>query len=188
MGNQLCEPFFRWLRSRRVRPYITKHTSVLDVGCGVDGALLQSLAPYFKEGVGIDLRAMPIRKENIRIEQGSFDGTPLPFADQAFDCVTMLAVLEHMDKRDELVKEIYRVLKPGGVLVMTVPTWAAKPVLEFLAFRLGIVNAEAVREHKTYFWKEQLAHILQNAGFSPTSTQLHYFEVGFNLSAIARKA
>jgi ubiquinone/menaquinone biosynthesis C-methylase UbiE len=101
--------------------------------------------------------------------------------------VTLLAVLEHMEHREELLKEIYRVLKPGGVLLLTVPTWPAKPVLEFLAYRLKVVSDEAIREHKTYFWKKELRDILSLVQFKPEMTQVRYFELGFNLFAAARK-
>ena len=49
-------------------------------------------------------------------------------------------------------------LKPGGLLVLTVPSWRAKPVLEFLSFRLGIVSRAEIEDHKRYFDRRDLAH------------------------------
>ena len=50
----------------------------------------------------------------------------------------MLAVLEHLDHPIEIVKEIERILKPKGKLILTVPSRNSKPVLEFLAYKLKI--------------------------------------------------
>ena len=186
MGDRFCEPIFRWLRIRRMKPFINAETNLLDVGSGAEGTMLKDLSPYIKRGVGIDVRAEAYDEGNIKIEQVEFDEKPLPFAHGSFDCASLLATLEHMNRRVELLQEIRRVLKPGGVLVITVPTWAAKPILEFLAFKLKIVSDVGVREHKTYFWKAELAEALLAAGFSPEQTTVKYFELGFNLSAIAK--
>jgi SAM-dependent methyltransferase len=167
--------------------FLNAQTNLLDVGSGAEGTMLKDLSPYIKAGVGIDLRAEPYEEGNIKIQQVEFDEKPLPFADSSFDCVSLLATLEHMNRRVELLEEIRRVLKPGGVLIITVPTWAAKPILEFLAFRLKIVSDVGVKEHKTYFWKAELVEALKKAGFSPEQTTVNYFELGFNLSAVARK-
>ena len=156
MKESLCEPFFRFLRAGKVRRLVKKDSAVLDLGCGREGKFVKSLKSRVKTAVGIDKKAEPFEDGGISVQRGTFDGEPLPFADGTFDCVTMLAVIEHLKKRPETLKEARRVLKPGGLLVLTAPTWAAKPVLEFLAFRLGVVDKNEVADHKTYFWKSEL--------------------------------
>jgi len=64
----------------------------------------------------------------------------LPFADESFQVVTMLAVLEHIEKEKQILREIHRVLIPGGKLVLTVPSVWSQPILEFLAYKLKIVS------------------------------------------------
>lgn len=187
MGDRFCEPVFRYLRVRKVLPHVNGNSRVLDIGCGSDGSMLLALSPHIKEGIGIDIRADETRKENISIRRGSFDGAVLPWTDDSFDCVTLLAVLEHVDDRAGLLREIRRVLKPGSALVITVPTWRAKPVLEFLAFKLKIVSEEGVREHKIYFYKNELIQALLDAGFRKEDVRAKYFELGFNLYALAKK-
>ena len=51
------------------------------------------------------------------------DATRLPFADDTFDCVVTSEVLEHIQNDVAAIAELHRVLKPGGVLGVTVPTW-----------------------------------------------------------------
>ena len=51
------------------------------------------------------------------------DATRLPFADATFDCVVTSEVLEHIQADTAAMAELHRVLKPGGTLAATVPTW-----------------------------------------------------------------
>ncbi|MFM8390533.1 MAG: class I SAM-dependent methyltransferase, partial [Actinomycetota bacterium] len=51
------------------------------------------------------------------------DATRLPFADATFDRVVTSEVLEHIEADGAAMAELHRVLKPGGVLAATVPTW-----------------------------------------------------------------
>ena len=51
------------------------------------------------------------------------DATRLPFADATFDTVVTSEVLEHIQDDVTAIKELHRVLKPGGTLGVTVPTW-----------------------------------------------------------------
>ena len=51
------------------------------------------------------------------------DATRLPFADATFDTVVTSEVLEHIQDDVAAIKELHRVLKPGGTLGVTVPTW-----------------------------------------------------------------
>ena len=51
------------------------------------------------------------------------DATKLPFADASFDCVVTSEVLEHIDNDVAALRELARVLKPGGTFAATVPSW-----------------------------------------------------------------
>ena len=51
------------------------------------------------------------------------DATKLPFEDNTFDCVVTSEVLEHLQDDVTAISELHRVLKPGGSLGVTVPTW-----------------------------------------------------------------
>lgn len=154
-NEPVLEPFLRKLRLQKVFNIIKKHDnpSVLDIGCGKDAKLLIEIAPHISSGVGIDFKA-PQLKGYSNIITTMYLGKKLPFADASFDIVTMLAVLEHLEYPDEMIKEIRRVLKPNGCLVGTVPSKAAKPVLEFLAYKVGIVSESEIRDHKCYYSKK----------------------------------
>jgi ubiquinone/menaquinone biosynthesis C-methylase UbiE len=55
-------------------------------------------------------------------------GEALPFEDDTFDAVFMIEVIEHVDGDAQAIREVRRVLKPGGVLIVTTPNGATFPV------------------------------------------------------------
>lgn len=69
---------------------------------------------------------------------------PLPIGDSSVDAVTSLAVVEHLDDSAVHVSEVYRILRPGGVTILTTPSTRANSVLELLAFRLHVIDAAEV--------------------------------------------
>ncbi len=94
---------------------------VLDVGCGT-GGVMQMLNELGAECEGVDVSEKALeycRKKNLKVVQG--DGIKLPYADNTFDLVISSDVLEHIEKDFEAVAEVKRVLKPGGVIIATVP-------------------------------------------------------------------
>jgi len=102
----------------------------------------------------------------------------LPFTEGYFDVVTMLAVLEHLSNPLGIVKEIERVLTRKGRLVLTVPSKLSRPVLEFLSYKLKIVNEDEIRDHKKYYDYTELKNLF--AQTSLTIERHKYFQLGMN--------
>lgn len=179
MKEELLEPLLRKMRISRILPIIKKYPqcNLLDVGCGWEARLLLSIEDHISKGVGIDFKAPNICRNKISTIAAEISKT-LPFESNSFDVVTLLAVLEHLSFPEDILREINRVLKPGGVLVGTVPSKIAQPVLEFLSYRLGIINPREIRDHKRYYDKDSLADILQHAGFN--DIKHNYFQLGMN--------
>jgi len=184
MREPLLEPLLRSLRIRRVLPCIRRHANcrLLDIGCGWEARFLRSVEPYIASGTGVDFKAPELNTGKLRAIRLTLEDR-LPFADNSFDLVTMLAVLEHLVQPEAILREIHRVLVPGGELVLTVPTKAARPVLEFLAFRLGIVNREEIADHKTYYDRESLVALMKLTGF--TVMEHRYFQFRMNNFCVA---
>jgi ubiquinone/menaquinone biosynthesis C-methylase UbiE len=187
MTEALLEPVLRRMRVRRVLPVLAQHRDchLLDVGCGSKAALLRAVEPYVARAVGIDFKAPALTTEKLSTIAATLSDA-LPFPDSAFDVVTMLAVLEHLAQPRAIVGEIHRVLKPGGQVVLTVPSHAAKPVLEFLAFRLGIVSREEILDNKQYYGGKALRALFGNAGFRVDEHR--YFQLGMNNFFVATRA
>jgi SAM-dependent methyltransferase len=102
-------------------------TSLLDVGCNVGAWLMDCARRYPTSrlaGVEINEAALQIARQAVpaaELHHGSVE--KLPFVDESFDHVTCIEVLEHVpaDLRPVAFREIWRVLKPGGRLILTVP-------------------------------------------------------------------
>ena len=114
-------------RTRAILAYLDRYVGagqqdhrILDVGCGA-GNMMHHLASY-GQVTGIDLYSKPLevaRQRGLDVQEGSADD--LPFDDRTFDVVTLLDVVEHVPNEHGVFGECYRVLKPGGKLVVTVP-------------------------------------------------------------------
>jgi ubiquinone/menaquinone biosynthesis C-methylase UbiE len=159
MMEVLLEPLLRWFRLRQVIGHIPAQSVVLDMGCGHKMSFLQAIADRIKQGYGVDFKVENQRVGNLEIRQLTFNDR-LPFDDNTMDVVTMLAVLEHIEAEEAVLEEIYRVLKPQGKLVLTVPSVWAQPVLEFLSYRLKIVDESEIRDHKRYYDRRRLHRVL----------------------------
>lgn len=90
----------------------------LNVGCGTDGRYRQLLAEFDVDGVDIadpQGKSMPWRYHRC-------DASQLPFSDNSFDLAVAVECFEHIENNVAAMREVARVLKPGGYLVVTVPT------------------------------------------------------------------
>ena len=121
---------------------------ILDVGCG-DGRLAAVLPQYRWCGVEPDpaLREAA-RARGVRVLPGSAE--ELPFPDRAFDAVCLFDVLEHLEDDRAALAEARRVLKPGGLLFVSVPLhpglWSVHDVAcgHFRRYKPGDLEALAV--------------------------------------------
>ena len=96
---------------------------ILDIGCGT-GATMDHLRK-FGEVQGIDLAMIPLSFSRRRGHQRTMcaSATELPFADETFDLITALDVIEHLDDDVKGLSEIRRVLKTGAPAVIYVPAF-----------------------------------------------------------------
>lgn len=173
----ILEPILQTLRIKKVRGYIKNDSIVVDLGCGYPPVFLNQISPSIKMGIGIDEQVPYSKKGNIEtFGHKLFEEVKIE-SDTA-DCVTMMATLEHLKKPAQIVKEVYRILKPKGQLLVTVPSKKSKPVLEILA-RLNLVRAEMIDQHENYFDDISLEKLVRQAGFSQVN--ISYFEAGFNI-------
>ncbi|NIN64977.1 MAG: methyltransferase domain-containing protein, partial [Anaerolineae bacterium] len=98
---------------------------VLDVGCG-GGNMPKAIRHYRPdlEVWGTDLSMRSLRaglSEPDGVRFGAARGERLPFSNGAFDAVTMFDVLEHLKEPDAALREVHRVLRPGGLFHLFLP-------------------------------------------------------------------
>jgi 2-polyprenyl-6-hydroxyphenyl methylase/3-demethylubiquinone-9 3-methyltransferase len=108
----------------------------LEVGCGL-GFFSQKAAELGAKVTGVDVGARLVKKNRKKIPKGRFlvaSASDLPFSDNSFDVVLCTEVIEHVEDQGRAVKELVRVLKKGGVLVVTTPNRIFKPIFDLLSF------------------------------------------------------
>lgn len=172
------------LRKRQVQKRLPERPAVIaDFGSGYDCRLLRSLGQSYPEAqlIGVDTEFDERLSEITALSLVTANlNEPLPMADASVDVALSLAVLEHLDQPAVFVKELYRVVKPGGVVLLTTPGPASKPLLEFLAFRLKVIDAHEILDHKHYFSSSELRSVFANAGFLPEHIDARTFIFGMN--------
>lgn len=92
---------------------------VLEIGTG-SGYGVEVIAPHAEEFVTLDKFRCEVELPP-HVKQLTATVPPLPFANEEFDCVISFQVIEHIKKDDVLIREIARVLKPGGVMILSTP-------------------------------------------------------------------
>jgi 2-polyprenyl-3-methyl-5-hydroxy-6-metoxy-1,4-benzoquinol methylase len=140
---------------------------ILDVGCG-SGANSEALAARGHTLHGVDLSETAITRYRSRGFEGRVGDleSGLGYPDAMFDVVFCSEVIEHMTSPEVLAAEMCRVLKPGGLLVLSTPNSA------FWLYRLLGIFGYTVSElqhpkHFQFFSRRSLTRLLISAGFQP---------------------
>lgn len=118
-------------RARRIIEETNPQTgeAIIDLGCGTGYYLyLLSNLPLNLKLTGFDndkkaleeARLLLFNNESINFIMG--DMHKMPFKDKSFDKIVMSEVLEHVENDEQALKEVYRILKPNGILVISVPS------------------------------------------------------------------
>jgi SAM-dependent methyltransferase len=180
-----------WLSHRRIVKSLPKSAGleVLDCGCGYRAEILLALQPCLRRGVGIDICIDPALKSGGDLEfiESTLEDALPVLAAESFDVVLVISVLEHLTAPQETLAHCHRLLRPGGCLLVNVPTWLGKRFLEFSAFRLGLSPACEIDDHRMYFDKRDIWPALVRAGFKPSRLKLTYYKFGLNLFGVCQK-
>jgi SAM-dependent methyltransferase len=142
---------------------------VVDVGC--DRGIIKRFIPPIdgSRWIGLDMdinrQGIELAKYDERIEANFDDGLPVP--DMTADIAICSHVLEHLPRPGFTMGEIFRILKPGGLLVVGVPTapkFIAK--LREKQFQKQLANGSRVLgQHIHVFWDKRLRELAESAGF-----------------------
>lgn len=175
------------IRTGVVKKNIKSGVVICDLGCRKGASFLREILPNIKYGYGFDIDAVDLKEEKIETKKLDFDSGKIPLNNESVDCVIMSAVLEHLNNPENIVKEANRILKKEGVFIITTPSIYSKPVIEFLAFKLGIINKADILEHKKYFKASEIVDLFYKCGFLKENIKCSYFEMFFNVLVVAKK-
>jgi ubiquinone/menaquinone biosynthesis C-methylase UbiE len=176
--------FIARMRFRAAYPHLRPQSRVCDLGCGLEMAFLEYAEDKIARGAGLDDQVEGGTKGRWQRVHGDLR-LRLPFGDEEFDHVVMLAVLEHLKEPEAVLRETFRILAPGGSLILTWPTGLVDPILGVLhAFRLVSDEMES-DEHQKRIPLKTLRAMLQEIGFRQFFHRR--FEFGLNHLMVARR-
>jgi SAM-dependent methyltransferase len=138
---------------------------ILDVGCGT--GVNQEFLRSYGAVTGLDNAEEALQRcigngfRNVLMA----DLLRLPIAGGAFDVIVAMDVIEHVDEDGDALRELYRILKPGGLLYITVP-----------AFMFLWSNQDDVSLHKRRYRLPALLAVVKGAGFTvPLVSYMNFF-------------
>lgn len=194
---------------------------ILDLGAGMGGLSVALLVTYGDRGVSLqamDYNPAYCRIASLRAQRYGLTlpiaiaaGENLPYPGSYFDVVTCLDVLEHVQSTEQVLREIKRVLKPGGVLLTSVPNrrafrdphyhlpfinWMPQSLAEKIIKRTGhsksgglLQDRQELSDLSTYTWAG-ITHVANRVGLAIQDQVLWRIEHGEvrHLRGIRRKA
>lgn len=166
-------------RMSRIAPYI--RGDVLDLGCG-RAEILQKYGGKLDSYCGVEYSEDSVRTLRDAHPAASFlvrnlDQDRLGL-DRRFDCVLMVALIEHLFNQKHVMDEVASVLKPGGTVVLTTPTPFGNDVVHRFGATLGLFSKAAVDDHIVIYNHHRLKLLARETGLQLTN--YYTFQFGCN--------
>ncbi len=180
-----------WLSQRAIRRWLPEgKLNIIELGCGFRATQLVALDDRIARAVAVDFAIAPEVKAraNFTCHEGPIEDTLPKLGRGTFDAVLLISVLEHLRDAQSALDAAHSLLRPGGVLLINVPTWRGKFFLEVSAFRLGLSPKTEMDDHKMYYDMRDLWPLLVRAGFKPSEIRIRRHKFGLNLFAVARSS
>ena len=172
--------------ARRVRKMLAlldnqpRQARLLDVGCS-SGAFLMTARKLGLEGVGVEPAAeaaATARRAGLNVFTGFLEAVRFPAA--SFDAATLIEVIEHLRDPRSLLAECRRVLRPGGILLVTTPN-ASSWTVHIMGARWGGFSLAAMGGHISFFNPRSIQMIARRTGFELACIEtrnVRFFERG----------
>jgi SAM-dependent methyltransferase len=187
----LVDRFGVWLSARQLRRYIgdLRGKQIGDFGCGYHATFVRSILDEIDRAVLLDVAISDELKAQPKVQalEGDLLTSLRSLPSESLDVVMCVSVLEHLWEPKHALSEMQRVLKPGGVCLLNVPSWRGKAFLELSAFRLGLSPASEMNDHKMYYDPRDLWPLLVAAGFLPQHIRCFSHKFGLNTFAACVK-
>ena len=186
----LVDRFGIWLSARRIRSYVKDPSGkrIGDFGCGYQAQVGRLFLEGAKHMTFVDLALAPELKEHAHVTaiEGLLPDAVSGLEDASLDVIICNSVLEHLGEPRQTLAVLRRLLAPGGLCLINVPSWRGKWFLEFAAFTLKVSTVEEMDDHKTYYDPRDLWPMLVEAGFRPSNISCFRHKFGLNTFAVCR--
>jgi SAM-dependent methyltransferase len=186
----IVDRFGVWLSGRQIRRHVPSFSGkrIADLGAGFHAAFTRTVLDQVEQAVVVDVALADDLKTHPKVQaiEGRLPDVLAGLPDHHFDIVLMVSVLEHLWDPLLALTEMRRLLAPGGIVLVNVPSWRGKRYLEFSAFHLGLSPATEMDDHKTYYDVPDLWPLLVRAGFLPSNIRCFAHKFGLNTFAACR--
>jgi 2-polyprenyl-3-methyl-5-hydroxy-6-metoxy-1,4-benzoquinol methylase len=139
--------------------------ALADIGCGT-GDLWQALRGRFQSCVGVDAVRYDGLPQEVEFHPADLDARGLPLADARVDAAAAVEVIEHLENPRAFVRELARIVRPGGWVVVTTPNQLSALSLMTLAVkgRFSAFQDDAYPAHRTALLEVDLRRIMTECG------------------------
>jgi len=158
-----------------------KGAKVLEIGCGL-GYFSERAYKLGAKVTGVDVGKNLLKISKKRVPKGIFilgSASQLPFSKESFDFVLCTEVIEHVENQRKAIEEMFRVIKKGGMLVITSPNRFFKPLFDFLS-KIGV---RPYHGNEKWYYPTTLKGILSKKG---KILKEHYFNFLFPIDFFNR--
>lgn len=187
----VVDRFGVWLSSRAIKRWVPTFAGkrVGDFGCGYQASFSRTVLDDVGSMVLADVALAPELKSNPKVDalEGPLPDSLKKLGSGTLDVVLCVSVLEHLWDAKGMLREIHRLLAPGGVALLNVPSWRGKKYLELSAFKLGLSPKAEMDDHKAYYDVRDLWPMLVEAGFVPSKINCFSHKFGLNTFAACEK-
>ena len=189
-GLSLVDRSGVWLSKRQIRHTVGSLAGkdVADIGCGYQAATMRHYLDSVHSALLVDVNLADDLKvhPNVTAIEGELPGMLAERPASSLDVVLCMSVIEHLWEPELTLTEFRRLLRPGGVCAINVPSWIGKRFLEFSAFKLGRSPTEEMEDHKMYYDPRDLWPLLVRAGFRPSHIRVFKHKFRLNTFAVCR--
>jgi len=186
----VVDRFGIWLSGHEIRRTVKSFNQLrmADIGCGHHAAFTSSILDKVQSALLVDITLSDALKTHPKVTalEGYLPHVLSAVKSESQDLVLCISVLEHVWDPLAALKELRRILAPGGTCLLSVPTWRGKWFLEFSAFRLGTSPAGEMDDHKMYYEFQTFWPLLVQAGFLPHQIRCYRYKFGIGLFGVCR--
>tara|TARA_B110000503_G_scaffold65638_1_gene103085 strand:+ start:577 stop:1152 length:576 start_codon:yes stop_codon:yes gene_type:complete len=183
----ILDQFIAYLRNKELlKNSRIKGKKIIDFGCGSNFQDMEKRYKDAQQVILIDRWGKNFSKKNVTFinYKDKLTNIDHELKEEKFDIIILAAVIEHLDKPENVIMHMKKFLNNDGYFLLTAPSVHSKWLIEFLAFKLGVINADLVREHKRYYNKKEYETLSAKSGCE--LEEFYFFELGMNTAAILK--
>ena len=186
----IIDKIIYYFRVKKIeRKYDFTNKSIIDFWCWYNAKFLSYINEKYttKKLIAFDLLLNKKHLESIWVKCYEWDLNNEFTIKEDIDITIGTAILEHLSNPICFLKSCYKILPEWWYLLLTVPSVRSKPILEFMAYKLKIIDKREIEDHKKYYKKESLVNELLQAWFKKENIKHSYFEFFMNNFVLVKK-